>query len=393
MLAPTDSPLSRLQHHAEVRGSAVAVMEQQGTSWLSLTWSELHRRVLDGAAGMMQSGVGVGQVVVILVPAGVRLVELELATRAAGAVPLMLPEGLEPRKVGTLLAGMDVRLVVADQQQRLAQLRHVRLAEAELFECDDESWGRLRAFGAQHRTRSPGLVARADASRAPALTRTVLALPRDRSDAWLFWPEATGTVGDLGPEDVVLMVGAPGDRFATVVRDAHQRSGCTLAWVESPERLAAGLQHVRPTHVLLDHACARVLEDLVVNACLGDLPWHEAPQEVLDAASAVAAGARVGSKGRRLAAELTRLAPWWGDRVRVLVVDGRVGRTVTGLAAGLDLEVGRMSHVPASRLDLAVRRPPARPEPAPRSVAQPSADPADSLPRRARAGRDAAFSL
>ncbi|CAA9371121.1 MAG: hypothetical protein AVDCRST_MAG32-576 [uncultured Nocardioides sp.] len=393
MLDASDSPLSRLQHHAEVRGSEVALLEQQGASWLSLTWSELHRRVLDGAAGMMQSGVGVGQVVVILVPAGVRLVELELATRAAGAVPLMLPEGLEPRKVGTLLAGMDVRLVVADRQQRLAQLRHVRLAEAELFECDDESWGRLRAFGAQHRTRTPGLVARAEASRAPALTRTVLALPRDKNDPWLFWPDATGTTGELVADDVVLVVGAPSDRFTTVVRDAHQRAGCTLAWVEAPERLGAGLQHVRPTHVLLDQACARVLDDVLVNACLDDLPWHAAPQDVLDAASAVAAGARVGSKGRRLAAELTRLAPWWGDRMRVLVVDGRVGRTVTGLAAGLGFEVGRMSHVPASRLDLAVRRPPARPQPAPRSVAQPQPDPADSLPRRARSGLDAAFSL
>jgi hypothetical protein len=357
--------------------------------------------VLDGAAGMMQAGVGVGQVVVIMVPAGIRLVELELATRAAGAVPLMLPDRLEPTKVGALLDGVDVRLVVADQQQRLAQLRHVRLSHAELFECDDESWGRLRALGADHRTREPALVERADTSRAPATTRTVLGLPRDKSAAWLFRPDATGTVTELAADDVVLLVGSASDRFATIVRDAHQRSGSTLAWVETPDRLGPALQHVRPTHVLLDHACARVLEDLLVAARIDDVPWHETPQEVLDAAAAVAAEAKVGSRGRRLAAELSRLAPWWGDRMRVLVVDGRVSRTVTGLAAGLDIRIGRMSHIPATPLQLAVRarRAPRRPAPAvPDAAAAPTALPetpetAVSLPRRASGGLDAAFSL
>jgi len=392
VLEASDSPLSRLQRHVEQRGSTVAVLEARGSAWMSLTWAELHQRVVDGAAGMIRSGVGAGQVVVIMVPAGVRLVGLELATRAAGAVPLMLPDELEPRKVGALLAGVDVRLVVVDRPQRLAQVRHVALAEAELFECDDESWGRLRALGAEARLRDPELVARADAALGPASTRTVLALPRDKGSAWLFRPAASGTIRDLVADDVVLMVGRASDRFTTVVRDAHQRSGCTLAWVETPDRLAAGLAHVRPTHVTLDQPCSRVLEDLLVNARIGDAPWHEAPREVLDAAAAVAAEAKVGARTRRLAGELARLAPWWGERMRVLVVDGRISRTVTGLAAGSGLTVGRISHEPAAPLDLPVR--PARPAPAqaavPRSVAP---APAESLPQRARHELDAAFSL
>ena len=377
-------------------------MEQRGSSWLSLTWAELYGRVIDGAAGMMRSGVGAGQVVVIMLPAGMRLVELELATRAAGAVPLMLPEELDPRKVGALLDGVEVRLVVADRQQRAAQLRHVALDDAELFECDDESWGRLRALGAAQRSREPGLVGRADALRSPAMTRTVLGLPRDRSGAWLFWPDASGTVRELVADDVVLLVGHPSDRFTTVVRDAHQRTGCTLGWVETPDRLASGLAHVKPTHVMLDQPSAKVLEDLLVDARIGDLPWHESPRAVLDAAAAVAAEAKVGSRGRRLAGELTRLAPWWGDRMRVLVVDGRIGRTVTGLAAGLDFRIGRISHVPATPLDLAVR--PARGRhrtvaaaapvaPAADRAPAPAPELADSLPRRAPHELDAAFSL
>jgi hypothetical protein len=143
---------------------------------------------------------------------------------------------------------------------------------------------------------------------------------------------------------------------------------------------------------MLDQACAKVLDELIVTAHIDDRPWHLIPQEVLDAAAAVAAEAKVGSRGRRLAAELTRLRPWWGDRMSVLVVDGRIGRTVTALATGLGFAVGRISHVPASPLDLAVRRPGPAPEPAASQPSEPS-DPSELLPRRGRADLDAAFSL
>jgi hypothetical protein len=227
----------------------------------------------------------------------------------------------------------------------------------------------------------------------------VLGLPREKSAAWLFRPDANGATSDLVPHDVVLLVGEATDRFTTVVREAHHRSGFALAWVESPEELPAALAEVRPTHVLLDHASARVLEDLLVAAHVGGVPWHETPREALDAAAAVAGEAKLGSKDRRLAAEVAQLAPWWGGRLQQLVLDARVGRTVIGLAGALDFHVGRVAHLPAVRLDL--RAPTATPVPsmpvaavpvaAPAVVPEP--EPAVSLPRRARGGLDAAFSL
>ena len=223
------------------------------TEWPSLTWNELYRRVIDGAAGMIEAGVNPGQVVVIRVPTGIRQLELELATRVAGAVPLLLPDHLDPAEVGRLLDEIQVRLVIVDHESRLSLLRRAALAEAQLFECDDRSWERLRGMGLERRKRQPDLLSYVDSVRADAPSSAVLGLPREKAQAWLFRPECSGTLSDLRADDVVLLTGEATDRFTAVVRDAHLTAGCTLAWVETPDQLEAALAHVRPTHVLLDH--------------------------------------------------------------------------------------------------------------------------------------------
>ena len=129
-----------------------------GRHWASLTWNELYRRVIDGAAGMIEAGVNPGQVVVIRVPTGIRQLELELATRVAGAVPLLLPEHMDPVEVGRLLDEIEVRLVIVDHESRLPLLRRAGLADAQLFECDERSWERLRGMGLERRKRQPDVL-------------------------------------------------------------------------------------------------------------------------------------------------------------------------------------------------------------------------------------------
>lgn len=383
-----ESPLTRLERHARNRALEVAVMELRAGSWSSLTWNELYRRVIDGAAGMIEAGVAPGSVVVLRVPPGIRQLELELATRVAGAVPLLLPEHMDPAEVGRLLDEIEVRLVVVDDESRLALLRRAALADAQLFECDDRSWERLRGMGLDRRKRQPDVLPWVARARAGASSGAVLGLPREKSLAWLFRPESSGTLADLTGDDVVLLTGEATDRFTTVVRDAHLTSGCTLAWVETPDLLGPALAHVSPTHVLLDHVTARALEDLLEHATVDGAPWHEAPREVLDAMSAQVAEARLTSRSRKLASDVAALAPWWGGRIRVLALDARVNRTISALATTHGFRIGRIAHHPAVRLELASEH---------ALLAVPAAPAvevaSESLPRRGRGDLDAAFSL
>ena len=389
-----ESPLARLERHARTRALEVAVIERRErdghSGWASLTWNELYRRVIDGAAGMIEAGVDPGQVVVIRVPTGIRQLELELATRVAGAVPLLLPDHMDPAEVGRLLDAIEVRLVIVDHESRLSLLRRAALAEAQLFECDDRSWERLRGMGLDRRKRQPDLLSYVDSVRRDAPSSAVLGLPREKAQAWLFRPECSGMLADLGPDDVVLLTGEATDRFTTVVRDAHLSAGCTMAWVEAPGQLEAALAHVRPTHVLLDHATAKVLEDLVEAGRVDGAPWHESPREVLEATSARVAEARLSSRTKKLAAEVDAVAPWWGGRMRMLVLDLRVNHTISGLAAALGVRIGRIAHHPAVSLDLAREQSVFEVPVAPRIEVS-----AVDLPRRGRvaADLDAAFSL
>ncbi|RYB93553.1 hypothetical protein EUA93_03785 [Nocardioides oleivorans] len=382
--------MARLERHARSRALDVAVAEQRGDSWASLTWNELYRRTIDGAAGMIEAGVNPGQVVVIRVPTGIRQVELELATRVAGAVPLLLPEHMDPVEVGRLLDEIEVRLVIVDDDSRLALLQQAGLMEAQLFECDDRSWERLRGMGLERRKRQPDLLAWVATARAGASSGAVLGLPREKGPSWLFRPESSGTLADLVGDDVAVLTGEATDRFTTVVRDAHLTSGCSLVWVERPDQLGAALARWSPTHVLLDHAAARDLEHLLEHATIDGAPWHATPLEVLEATSARVAEARMGSRTRRLADEVVGLAPWFGGRVRVLALDARVNRTISGLATTLGHRLGRIAHHPAVRLELAAEH---------AVVAVPAAPVAQvvdaHLPRRGggRSDLDAAFSL
>jgi hypothetical protein len=389
-----ESPLARLERHARARALEVAVIEQRERNgrpeWVSLTWNQLYRRVIDGAAGMIEAGVNPGQVVVIRVPTGARQLELELATRIAGAVPLLLPDHMDPAEVGRLLDEIEVRLVIVDHESRLPLLRRASLAEAQLFECDDRSWERLRGMGLERRKRQPDLLSYVDSVRKDAPSSAVLGLPREKALAWLFRPECSGMLADLRPDDVVLLTGRATDRFTTVVRDAHLSAGCTMAWVETPGQLEAALAHVRPTHVLLDHTTAKVLEDLLEAGQVDGVPWHESPQEVLEATSARVAEAKLSSRTKKLAAEVDAIVPWWGGRMRMLVLDLRVNHTISGMASALGVRIGRVAHHPAVKLDLA------REHSVVEVPAAPKIEVSDvNLPRRGRAGAeiDAAFSL
>ena len=84
-------------------------------------------------------------------------------------------------------------------------------------------------------------------------------------------------------------------------RERHVRRHDERIAGRKPKKLDSAQAAAMP---LIDSRAARVLEDLLEAATVDGSPWHATPREVLDAASAQVAEARLGSKERKLAADV-----------------------------------------------------------------------------------------
>ena len=241
--------------------------------------------------------------------------------------------------------------MIVDDESRLALLRRAALADAQLFECDDRSWERLR----EHGPRAPQAPARRARLGRPACEQGPRAAPCSacrgrRPRRGSSGPSPPAPCPTSAPTTSSCSPGEATDRFTTVVRDAHLSAGCTLAWVEAP----AGARG-RPRPLLADPRPARPRRRQGAGgpdrgrhgrrrAVARDAP--RGPRGDLGRAWPRPGWAR---KARKLADEVTALAPWWGGRLRVLVLDARVNRT--------DQQPGHRAGLPPR----AHRAPPGRP--------------------------------
>ena len=196
-------------------------------------------------------------------------------------------------------------------------------------------------------------------------------------------PSAPARCPTSPADDVVLLTGEATDRFTTVVarRPPHVRLHPRLGRDARPAR---GRPRPRPT----DARAARPRGRQGAGGPARGRDRRRRPRGTRRPATCSRPRRprwprRGWARGRsKLAAEVSALAPWWGDRLRVLVLDARVNRTISGLATTLGFRIGRIAHHPAVRLELprehAVVAVPAAPQ-----VEAASA----SLPRRGRARR------
>ena len=103
------SPLDELDARSADEG--VAVVEVGGAR---ITWSELHRRVQQIGAGLVEAGVGPGVRVALLVPPSIELTVALYAVWRAGGVIVVADKGLGLAGMGRALRSARIDFVVAD---------------------------------------------------------------------------------------------------------------------------------------------------------------------------------------------------------------------------------------------------------------------------------------
>jgi hypothetical protein len=161
------------------------------------------------------------------------------------------------------LAGVDVRLVVAEGADDVARLDGVPLPRAELFTLDGgRGWARLVELGAERLVMDPDVVQRADSivdpdGAEPRFFSSTTPLVRA--------PATPLRAGVLDPRAVALVSGDPGDALLHVVREAHLVGGFTLCVVQDADRLADIAAHTRPTVLVVPERGAEVLTSVLTS--------------------------------------------------------------------------------------------------------------------------------
>lgn len=308
----TSSQFRTVQEHARTRGDDIAYVVQAGDERGYRTWAEVAHTVEVAGAGLVRSGLRTDQVVVSLLPAGHAWPELDLALQAIGAVVVHVSAGAATDDLVRELEGVDVRLVVAEDEADLRRLHGLTFGSAEMFAlAGGRGWDRLLTLGAERLTMDPDAVARADrvvdpSLAGPRLLRAGAPLARVGADS--------GPV--LAPDAVVVLVGDVADATVQLVREAHVAAGCTLRHLADHDRLAEELADLGPTVLAVSSDVAAWLPG------------------VLEASPARQLLRR--RSGRSRGTDLSALRAWLGGHLELLVADDvpdRVERVV-GEAGG-----------------------------------------------------------
>lgn len=282
----TTTPFRTLLHHARTRGPKTAYVVRTGGQDRTRTWADVADAVEQAGAGLVRSGLRSDQVVVSLLPAAHPYPELDLALRVIGAVVVNVSPLASSDDLARDLAGVDVRLVVAEAEADLDRLGGLTFARAAMFSLDGgRGWAHLLDLGVERLTMDPQVVARVDQvvdplGAVPRFLRAGQALARLDGDA--------SDVALLGADEVGVVVGHNSDPLVQLVHEAHLASGATLCRVADGAGLAATLTDVAPTvlavasgaHAAFTAGVRRLVADLgvevagtdLVRLAAGDLP-------------------------------------------------------------------------------------------------------------------------
>lgn len=369
------SAFAQLQLHAVDRATDTALVGVRGDEVVDRTWQELGLRVERAAAAFLRADFRSHHVVIMAMRPSPDAVEVELALRAVGAVPLLVAPDVTGAELAPHLTGVRVRLVVSDDADAVARLAGYDLSTVEhLVLGAGDNWERVQAVGAAHLLERPTCVG--DAAETGAGTQEAVHVLREADQVVV--RRLPAVAADGLPAETTLLNGPAWDPRVAAVRATVLGTGGALAWTDDPAHLPVLVQHANP-HVLATFTEGDEFASLLREAHVNGRPWHRSPADVLSATVTLANGGRVGTGVRRRARSIESLRPWFGPRLHTVVLDRRHDPVLAAVAEILRLAVPAPPlELEAAALPLApTRRPP----------------PVKALPHRKPGDPDVAFQL
>jgi long-chain acyl-CoA synthetase len=170
-VAQADTYPKLLRLNAREHGGDIALREKDFGLWRLFTWNDYQNRVRDFALGLVELGLGRGDVIGIIGDNRPDWVAAEIASHAVGAMSLGLYRDVLDEEAAYLLTYGEARLVFAEDEEqvdkllnladRVPQLKHIvysdprgmrKYHDPRLMEAD-----KLAAMGRERAAREPGL--------------------------------------------------------------------------------------------------------------------------------------------------------------------------------------------------------------------------------------------
>src|SRR5437879_7196896 len=170
-VAQADTYPKLLRLNAKEHGKEIALREKDFGLWRVFTWNDYQSRVHDFALGMVELGLGKGDVIGIIGDNRPDWVAAEIATHAIGGMSLGLYRDVLDEEAAYLLSYGEAKLVFAEDEEqvdkllaladRVPALKHIiysdprgirKYDDIRLLEAD-----KLAAMGRERAAREPGL--------------------------------------------------------------------------------------------------------------------------------------------------------------------------------------------------------------------------------------------
>src|SRR3979411_2026286 len=121
-VAQADTYPKLLRLNARKHGGEVALREKDFGLWKPFTWTDYQARVRDFALGMIELGLGRGDVIGIIGDNRPGWVSAEIATHAIGAMSLGLYRDVLDEEAAYLLSYGEAKLAFAEDEEQIDKL-------------------------------------------------------------------------------------------------------------------------------------------------------------------------------------------------------------------------------------------------------------------------------
>ena len=259
----TRTVLQVLQDAARVHGDAAALHQPAGDGYLTLSWKQYLRAVVEIAAGLRSLGIGKGEVVVLNSETRLEFYLADIGTMANGSIAAALYPSYPPKDLLRNIEQSGARAAFLEDPKMLAVLRGAPVRHWILLTGTAEgalTLDELRAKGREALAGDAQLEARMNAELAPADPAILYLTSGATGEPKMALVTHQALVSNLDMAPAVLPLG-PQDSTVAFLPSAHiaQRvviellpihAGMPVTFSESLLKLPSEIRKVRPTILL-----------------------------------------------------------------------------------------------------------------------------------------------